>query len=209
MRDLEFLPSWYPQLRKRKRLMMLHAYMTLVIAGGLGLWMFLAHRNVQVAEATVHRLDDNLTQTQAELQKLAELMTLQKQLRQQEQIKDKLGTHVEVTRMLTTLDSLMTRSMSVLDLSLETEEQLAGGAGLAGAREREEKKDQPVDRRLRVKLVGVSPSGEDVANFLAQLSNVSFFDQVAMTYSRDRIDSGHMMREFEITFSLSLNTGGK
>ena len=208
MRDLEFLPAWYPQLRRRKRLMLLHAYMTLVIAGGLGLWMFLAHRNVRSAEAAVTQLEGSLTQTQGELQKLAEKTALQNQLLQQKQIEDKLGLHVESTRMLTSLEAIMPRSMSVLELSLETQEQLAGGGGLAGAVAREEHKEQAVDRRLRVRLVGVSPSGEDVANFLAQLSNVPFFDQVAMTYARDRIEAGHMMREFEVTFSLSLNSGG-
>ena len=46
MRELEFLPAWYPQLRERKRLVRLQAYMT-VAAGsaGLCLWVYLIHGN--------------------------------------------------------------------------------------------------------------------------------------------------------------------
>ena len=60
-----------------------------------------------------------------------------------------------------------------------------------------------VDRKLRVRLQGVAPTDTDVANFLSGITNVPFFEQVAMTYSRDRSDSGHVMREFEITFCLA------
>jgi hypothetical protein len=56
-----------------------------------------------------------------------------------------------------------------------------------------------------VRLLGVSPSDVDLANFLAGLTNVPFFQDVAMIRSHDKSDSGHIMREFEVTFGMSLN----
>jgi hypothetical protein len=44
----------------------------------------------------------------------------------------------------------------------------------------------------------------DLANFLAGLSNNPYFEQIAMTYARDRSDSGHTMREFEVTYVVDL-----
>ena len=39
MREMEFLPSWYPQLRRHKRLVMLHIWATTMVIMGLGLWI--------------------------------------------------------------------------------------------------------------------------------------------------------------------------
>ena len=46
MREVEFLPAWYPQVRRRRRLVVLQAWMTLAVLIGLGAWMTLAGRNV-------------------------------------------------------------------------------------------------------------------------------------------------------------------
>ena len=56
-----------------------------------------------------------------------------------------------------------------------------------------------------MRLVGVAPSDVDLANFLTGLTGVPFFDNVAMTYSKDKAQEGHLLREFEVTFSLNLN----
>jgi hypothetical protein len=61
------------------------------------------------------------------------------------------------------------------------------------------------DRKLKVKLVGIAPSDVEVANFLAGLTGRSFLDQVAMTYARDRVSDGRVMREFEVTFVINLS----
>jgi hypothetical protein len=45
----------------------------------------------------------------------------------------------------------------------------------------------------------------DLANFLGELSKMPFLEQVNVSYSQDKVDSGHRMREFEVTFSMNLN----
>jgi hypothetical protein len=55
---------------------------------------------------------------------------------------------------------------------------------------------------------GVVPTDVDFASFLAKLSTVPYFENVAMIYAKDRSESGHVMREFEVTFTVSLNQEG-
>ena len=98
MRELEFLPAWYPQTRRRKRLVILQAWMTFVLVLGLGLYLFLAERNLRTARASLASLGGELTQTEKELRKLDELLTLQKQWQQQFEVHSKVGEHIEASR---------------------------------------------------------------------------------------------------------------
>jgi Tfp pilus assembly protein PilN len=203
MRELEFLPDWYPQIRRRKRMAILQGYMVLVMVGGLGLWTLLVERNLSAATASVSAVDDQLTHAQRQVKKLDEAIARQGQLRQAAAAMHGLGGYVEATRIISNaLAEVMPPDMGLLDLALQTEETFpSGGGGLAAARALQE---QQTDRSLRVKLTGVVPTDVDLATFLAKLGNLKFIEQVAMTFSRDRIDGGHLMREFEVTFSVSL-----
>jgi hypothetical protein len=57
-----------------------------------------------------------------------------------------------------------------------------------------------------VTIRGVAPTHVDVANFVVQLSNVPYFEQVSLGYGRDNMLNGHLMREFEVTFFVNLNS---
>ena len=48
------------------------------------------------------------------------------------------------------------------------------------------------------------PTDVDLANFLAGLQNVPYFENVAMAYAKDRAENGHVMREFEVNFTIDL-----
>lgn len=206
MRETEFLPAWYPQVNRRKRLVILQAWMTLVLAIGLGAWSVLADRNVRAAEGAEQLLSGNLAQTQSQLKELDELLALQKKCRQQYQVLEKLGLHVEASRMIDRLDEIMPHEMALLDLGFQVEERPRAAYPLVTvAAAGSDARALTTDRRLRVRLRGVAPTDVDVARFLAHLGNVPYFDEVSMTYAKDRAQSGHMMREFEVTFSVGLS----
>ncbi len=204
MREVEFLPAWYPQIRKRKRLVVLQAWMTIVLIIGLGLYMFLAQRNLRIAQGSLRLLDGEISQSNEELRKLDDLLTLQKQWRQQDLIFSKLGMHIDATRLLTALDGSMPTEMTLLDMNIQTEEQTRVVSSLAGAGSRKNR-EQMIDRRMRVELLGVVPTDVDLANFLARMAGVPYLEQVTLLYARDRTDRGHLMREFKMTFALNLN----
>jgi hypothetical protein len=51
----------------------------------------------------------------------------------------------------------------------------------------------------------MSPSEAQLASFMTQLSSVPFFEQVSTSYVKESQESGHVLRAFEITFSVPLN----
>ncbi len=202
MREVEFIPTWYPQVRRRRRMVVLQAWMTLVVLAGLGTWVTLAARNTRDFQARLNRVDRELTASRSELKVIEELMTLRKELMKQSQVLAKVGSHAEAARLLATLDEAMPKSTALLELSLTTEE--THPVSLAGARAAQEK-DRGMERRLNIKLTGVAPTDVEVAGFLDNLTGKPFLEDVRMTGSKPRLDNGRVMREFEVYFSLNLN----
>lgn len=204
MREVEFLPEWYPKVRRRKRMVALQAWITLILLAGLGLWMLLVQRNVHARDIELSSLRIDLDQSETELARLEDLLQLQRQLGQQDQIFLKIGRPVEMTRVITTLEQMMPRDMALLDLTLETEEapRPAMGGGLAARALRENKEQAPP--RLRFRMHGVAPTDMDLGEFLAKLTAKPFFKNVELMYSHERQDRGHVMREFEVAFAMDL-----
>src|SRR5687767_11857298 len=131
-------------VRKRKRMVALQAWVTLILMCGLGLWMLLVQRNVHAREAELKALRTDLEQSETELARLEDLLQWQRQRGQQDQIFVKIGRPVETTRIITTLEQMMPSDMALLDLSLETEEPTrngSGGGGLASRAAREKEQD--------------------------------------------------------------------
>jgi hypothetical protein len=205
MRELEFLPEWYPRIRKRSRIIKTQGWLLLLLIVAVGAWLFQTQRAIGAAETTLGGLKGALAQSQAEQQLLDEQLHLRTQLQDQQELIASLGYPVEMTRLLQTLDSLMPKEMSLIEFDCQTEETPVMVNGVAMARGSGEKTKQ-VNRRMKVKLAGVVPSDVDVANLLAAMTNVLFFQDVAPTYSRVKSDDGHVFREFEVTFWIDLNT---
>jgi hypothetical protein len=210
MREVEFLPEWYPKVRKRRHMMVVQAWATIILISGLGLWMLLVQRNVHAREIELSSLRTDLNQSEVDIQRLEDLLSLQRDLGKQDGIFAKIGRPVETTRVLTTLEQLMPRDMALLDLSLDTEETTHKANGSLASRAAQDAKNVKTETSLRLKLHGVAPTDMDLADFLAKLTGKPFFKQVELTYSHERADSGHIMREFEVSFAIDLNaTGGR
>ena len=202
MRDLEFLPDWYPKLRRRKRAVAFQAWITLGIIAFLGLWMLLTQRDVRAREAELSDVSRNLTRSVAEVERLKMLEKLKDQYAAQDTVFARIGRPIEMTRLLTTLEELMPASMSMLDLNVATEENKVDSMA---ARTQQQK---GTNRRMKMKLQGVAPTDGDLAAFLAKLTAKPFFTEVAVVYSKPRISDGHTMREFEVNFTLDLGQLG-
>lgn len=213
MREVEFLPDWYPKVRRRRRMVGLQAWVTLLLIGGLGLWMMLAQRNVHAREVQLAGLHTDLSQTQTELQHLDNLLELQRDLSRESAIVARIGVqNVEATRVLTTLADTMPPDMALLDLTLNTEAApkpaSTGSLAARAASEQEQKTDSTPASVLRFTMHGVAPTDVDLAEFLAKLTAKPFFKQIVLRYSRERIEKAHVMREFEVSFALDLNDLG-
>jgi hypothetical protein len=204
MRELDFLPGWYPQLQRKKRILVLQLWMTLVMVLGTGAWYFQLEQSVAAAQERLRALDSELAQSDENLRQLQEQVEFKNRLRLQEQIVARLGVSVEMTRLLHLLQAAMPREMSLVEMSLDTREQTrpisTAAAARAGAN-----RETLIERSLQVKVVGVAPNDSDIATLLSGLNSMPFLKQVALSYARDRVDEGHLMREFEISFTMELN----
>lgn len=210
MRELEFLPPWYPMLRRRRTLATAQAYTTAILMGAIVLWGVALHHDAMRQQARGDTVAGDLARVRSDLKLLDEQLRLKQQLQQREEILRQLGLQVDGTRLIGELDALMGPNAFLLNLSADVEETIrppaAQTASLpAGGGTPAKPPAESVDRRLKVRLVGVAPSDVDVANFLASLTSRPHLDRAAMTYARDRVADGRLMREFEVTFQVNLN----
>lgn len=204
MRELEFLPDWYPQIRRRRRLVILQAWLILVLVIGMGSWIVGNDRNNTQDEHNLAIQSAQLAQTYAQLAEVDKQDSLRRQLRQQEEVVSRIGFAVDACKTVNALDERMPRQMALTGIVLENEERTDHSAFAA----RGATGEPQVDRRLRVRVQGVCPTDVDLANFMTQLSAVPFFDSVNNTYAREKPENNRVMREFELTFSVNLSATG-
>jgi len=204
VRELEFLPDWYPQTHRRRRLIVLQGWLTLVMVAGMGSWILLKDRNNTLDERILAVQTAQLDQTYAQLAEVDKLDSLRRQLRQQEEVISRVGFAVEACKAVNALDDRMPRQMALTGIVLENEERVDRSALAAN---RGPNNEPSVDRRLKVRVQGVCPTDVDLANFMTQLAAVPYFESVNNTYARERTDNSRVMREFELTFSVNLTMG--
>jgi hypothetical protein len=201
MRELEFLPAWYPLLRRKRQRLMFQLWLTGAIIAGLTLWIVLSERNVRAAEYSMHTLEGQLNQADDQLHKLGELESYELQLSKQAEIRNRLGPHVSTSRIINVLDESMPPGMAMLDLYVDTEtqEQTSGALSAAAG------KTPVMSRRLQVRVHGVTPNDADLGDFVVKLADIPYISEAAPTYSKDRVESGRLMREFEVRFVINLS----
>ncbi|HVT88413.1 MAG TPA: PilN domain-containing protein [Tepidisphaeraceae bacterium] len=204
MRELEFLPPSYQQTARRKRVVVTQSWIFLLLLVGLGTWAALAQGNVRIKQRELRDKQHDLDETHQQQRILAEQLSYRRKLQEQEGLVASIGSQVDMTRMLQTLDNLMPKEMSVQEFECTTEKQERITTSVAALPSAAPKPRQ-IDRKMRIRIVGVAPSNADIANFLTGLSSVSFFNQVAVKYAKDVTDNGHILREFEVSFVLELN----
>jgi Tfp pilus assembly protein PilN len=204
MRELEFLPNWYPLTRQRRRLIVLQGWLILTLVAGMGTYLAMADRNIRADVNSRATLQGQLDQTNAQLAEMDKLDVMRRQLRRQEKIVSKLGFYVYACKAIDTLDALMPKQMALTGVQLENEEKVDTSA----VQQAKGTADAPVDRRLRIRMQGVCPTDVDLSVFLNQLAAVPFFEQVNVSYAREKSQNNHVMREFEVSFALSLNGCG-
>jgi hypothetical protein len=212
MRELEFLPAWYREAHRRRRIFVYQTFATLVLVCGAIVWTHMSGRNISSAQAAMTTYQAQLQQRKGELKQLDEQLRLKNELAQQQKINEAMGVTVEMTRILATLASVMPREMTILDMSIDTEEtvrQIKTPTDARAALKAGTQKPTPVvDRRLKVRLLAVTPNDVDLANFLTGLSTIKSFEGTFMSFAKDRAEDGRIMREFQVTFYVNLNQHG-
>jgi Tfp pilus assembly protein PilN len=199
VRELEFLPDWYPMLRRKRRILVLETWCGVMIAAILCLWIVVSARDVSARQTLLGTRQGELRQTDSDLQKLNELESLKRQMSDQARLVAHLGPHLPIGRLIDDLEKKMPKEMALLDVSLEFQQQNKPQIGrpVAGA-------DPIIDRQINVQLHGVAPSDVVLGNFMIQLATIPRFLGSSLS-TADLHQDGRLMREFRISFSLNLN----
>jgi Tfp pilus assembly protein PilN len=207
MREVEFLPAWYPQLRRRKRALVIQVCATGTIILTLGTIALSKQLDVRRQQLMLTETRVELSRCGPALARLDALVERQQQLRQQEQVITRLGTQLDPTRLLNVVEDAMPAQVTLTDLTLESRA-APGGTD---------------ERLLAIRLQGLAPTDADIASLLSNLGSVKFFDDVTMAYSRDHASGASSApttqsvaltpplptREFELSFTVNLATGAE
>lgn len=208
MRELEFLPSWYSVVRRRKMAVVIQAWATVGLALTLLVWMAIAQFRVLSARSELSTLRKDMAKTQEDLNRLDSMTQIKRRWSEQGEVLSKIGVSVESTRLLGLIAQSTPESISLIGMNLTTEEKIDAAKTLVNARASRDK-EPAIDRKLRVRLQGVAPSNAEVADMMTRLASTNFLEDVSMGYTKDSDQSGRLVREFEVTFALDLDAPTK
>jgi Tfp pilus assembly protein PilN len=199
MRELEFLPDWYPTLRRKRRVLLIEGWLTIAIVGVLGIWLILSAHNVIARESLLHLQDKQLTQSSAELQKLAELQSLERQMDDQYKLMSHLGPNVPMGRLMDTLEQSLPPGVALLDVSVNFQKGVKLQSGRQGT-------TTTSDPQYVIEIHGVSPGDAELGNFMTRLArNVPQYVGGSMMGERDIRQDNHLMRDFNFSFAIRMN----
>ena len=199
MRELEFLPGWYSKLRAKRRIIVVEAWLAILIISVLGIWMIFSAHSVMAQEALLNTRQKQLNQSNSELQKLSELKSLQQMMSKQAELMSRLGPDVPMGRLIETIGEMLPKGMALLDVNVQCPSENLTLASAHSA-------SQP-DRQLIVQLHGVAPSDVELGEFMWNLSKIPNYSGSPKMSSTDVHQSGHLMRDFQLSFGIKLNDG--
>ena len=198
MRELEFLPDWYPLLRRRRRILVLEAWLAILIIAVLGLWLILSAHNVIAKESLLDVRQKQLTQSNYELQKLAELESLKRQMSDQAKLMAHLGPNVPMGRLMDTLTQTLPKGMALQNVTVEFKKGVK--SAVPGHIAAGDSNPQYV-----VEIHGVAPSDAELGDFMINLAKkIPDWDGGELGED-DLHQDGHLMREFDFSFSIKLS----
>ena len=207
MREIEFVPPWYAATHRKRRLLKLQLYCTVVVALALATWTInqaqAVERGNEVLETRRHELDVSSYR----VRERQEQDRLRAQYQLQRRVGASLGLNVESSRLIRLLEQAMPKEASLLEVTVETSERnIPLSQRVAGTKSGKTPPD--VERLLNVKFKGVAPTHGDIATLLENLRQTGIVSDLLLDYARDRVDGDYLMHEFSVRFTISLDTEG-
>lgn len=198
MRELEFLPRWYRQAARQRRLIVVQACATAAVGVALCAWVGVVAHNVSTRRAEIAGIQGQLEKRASQLQTLATLQARREGWADQVRRMNALGLEGEAEQIVHAIDAAMPRGVLLVNLRIDPT------LGRGSATTRPTSPDGRASRSgLRVTLEGVAPDERQLAAFLAELSAVPFFGGVTATRSTPSTQEGQAVLQFEVTFRAS------
>ncbi len=197
MKEIDFLPEWYKNGRRRK----VTYRMQYVALGGIFLimvaWNFFAARTIAKAEAELVRITAGNTEVEAAMLKFAGLKGQVGVLQRQTALIEEIDSKIDVASVLAELSSLIGRRIVLSKVYLVAEKfaereeakrsRRTGRVVRVGRVKFSAKQTLPLgDVRFKVVIAGVAVNACDAAALVCKLEESPYFFQVAPSFSRNR-----------------------
>jgi hypothetical protein len=207
MREIEFVPPWYTATHRKRRLLKLQLYCTIVVALSLATWTITQAQSVDRGNTVLEQRRQELEASSYRVRERQEQDRLRAQYQLQRRVGASLGLNVESSRLIRLLEQSMPREASLLDITIDTTERNVPLSQRASASK--VGKPQPeVERQMNVKFKGVAPTHGDIATLLDNLRKTELVSDLLLDYARDRTDGEYLMHEFSVRFSIRLDAEG-
>lgn len=201
MENLDFLPERIRLQRQRKKRLLKHVYLGLLLILGVALLGHVRQGLVQTAQAQLDVVNQQYADVQHQVTMRQELEKQIAELHLVKRIDDGLGSCVGPLDLLSEIDRLLPQSVSLMTLDVEAvqlqtpliKDAKSGSARATGIRSGSK---AGTVKRVRLQLSGIAPGDVEVANFIGQLSASPIFEDVNLGYTRPVVIEGCQAREF-------------
>ena len=200
MKEIDFLPNWYKDDRRRQM-----SYRTQYVALG-GVFMVVMVWNAvtahSVSRATARLVQQRLKQAEAAtvLVQYAEIKGQVTELQKRAEVVNEIDSKIDVASILAELSFLTDEKIVLSKVQITAEKFVdktqdkpkAGAAVRVAAVRSKEKRELPLgDVRFKVVISGVAAHASDVAGLTTRLENSPYFCLVYLSFSRPKtIEAG-------------------
>jgi len=134
MREVEFLPAWYPLLRRRRIMMYAESWALVIVITAMAAWLMIFHHGIGAPRRRLTGLDRQLTQTDADLQRPQRAEGVEGTIAAGGGSFGAFWGHTFRRRLMSALAQIMPPEMTLLDFSSNVVEQPRPTPALVTAR---------------------------------------------------------------------------
>lgn len=191
MKEIDFLPEWYKNGKRRKL-----GYRTqYIVLGGIFavimVWNFAASYSVSKAASELAGLESQQRSAENTSKEYAKIESELAQLRKKTAVLDQIDSRIDVAGVLAEISFLMDRKI-VLEKVAFSSEPFAAKSPSAGNKVRMAGDSRPLAQnmagkiRFKVVINGVAAQAGDVAELIRRFEGSSYFCQVYPSFSRNK-----------------------
>ena len=196
MKDLDFLPDWYKD-RRRRHCRMRRQYLALAAVFLLMMTFNLTamHRAGRVS-AELTRYADREMDAEAVVHEFDRLTKELNQMKTRADLVRRIDAGFDVAAILAEISHIVDESIVLSKIELIAEPFTRAGSpgrvksikARAAAKEEEAQSEMPLgDAKLRVVLAGVSVDSTSAADLVCRLDESAYFQQVSPSFSHDKV----------------------
>ena len=201
--NVDFLPERVTIGRATRARVIRQGYLLGIMLAALAGLAYFNQERIGRAEAQMTGLDSQASNMTTQVETMYKLQGQLSDLMIKQRIDNRLGSRVNGMDILGELGRILPVSMTLTSLELDTRmvtvklKPAAGGVATAANSRGAGKGRQRTINRLKLTITGLSPNNVDVANFIADLSASSLFEEVDMGYAKNIVFREKPAKEFQ------------